>query len=70
MADSSKIFTKDWLIPEIKVGGHIIKNAVVSIVDSENSMMLFGMNDLKKLFRSALNFMSLKSIKSVWNWNF
>lgn len=55
LADGSIIFTEDWLIPEIKVGNHIIKNIIVSVVDSDDSTMLFGMNGLNKLNVFKLN---------------
>ncbi len=55
LADGSIIFTEDWLIPEMKVGNHIIKNIIVSVVDSEESTMLFGMDGLNKLNVFKLN---------------
>lgn len=55
LADGSIIITEDWLIPEMKVGNHILKNIIVSVVDSDDSTMLFGMNGLNKLNVFKLN---------------
>jgi hypothetical protein len=55
IADGSMIACQNWLVPELKIGNQIIKNLTVSVTDSENSMLLFGMDGLKKLNVLKLN---------------
>lgn len=49
IADGSMISCQNWLVPELKVGSQTLKNLTVSVIDSNDSMLLFGMDGLKKL---------------------
>lgn len=55
VADGSIIPCQNWLVPELKIGNHTIKNNTLSVIDSENSMLLFGMDGLNKLKVVKLN---------------
>lgn len=55
IADGNIVECDDWKIPEIKIGNNTIKDITVSVVNSENSMLLFGMDGLKKLNVKSLN---------------
>ena len=49
IADGSMISCQNWLVPELKVGNQTLKNLTLSVIDSNDSMLLFGMDGLKKL---------------------
>ncbi len=49
IADGSIVNCQNWLIPELKIGNKTIKNLTVSVVDSQDSELLFGMDGLNKL---------------------
>ncbi len=55
IADGSIIACQNWLVPKLNIGNQTIKNLIVSVIDSENSMLLFGMGGLKKLKVQELN---------------
>lgn len=55
IADGSMIACQNWLVPEFKIGNQTLKNLTVSVTDSENSMLLFGMDGLNKLNVLKLN---------------
>ena len=55
IADGSIVECEDWKIPEIKIGNNIIKDITVSVINSEDSMLLFGMDGLNKLNVKKLN---------------
>jgi hypothetical protein len=55
IADGTIIDCQNWLIPEIKIANQTLKNITVSVTDSENSMLLFGMDGLEKLNVLQLN---------------
>ena len=55
IADGSIIACQNWLVPELKVGNQTLENLTVSVIDSDNSMLLFGMDGLKKLNVLKLN---------------
>jgi hypothetical protein len=49
IADGSIVECEEWKVPELNVGNQTLKNLTVSVVDSEDSMLLFGMDGLNKL---------------------
>ncbi|MCM4162798.1 MULTISPECIES: retropepsin-like aspartic protease [unclassified Arenibacter] len=55
IADGTVIICEDWLIPEIKVGDRFIRDVIVKVIDSQNSLPLFGMDGLSKLNVQRLN---------------
>lgn len=55
IADGNIVECDDWKIPELKIGKNTIKDITVSVVNSENSMLLFGMDGLNKLNVKRLN---------------
>jgi len=55
LANGLVITCENWLIPEMKIGNQKIKNVNVSVVDSEKSLPLFGMDGLNKLNVLKLN---------------
>lgn len=55
IADGSIVECEDWELPELKIGKNIIKDITVSVVNSENSVLLFGMDGLNKLNVKRLN---------------
>lgn len=55
IANGTVIICENWLIPEIIIGNKKIKNIEVSVVDSENSIPLFGMEGLNRLNVLKLN---------------
>lgn len=55
IADGNIVECDDWKISELKIGKNIIKDITVSVVNSENSILLFGMDGLNKLNVKRLN---------------
>jgi hypothetical protein len=55
IADGSVVECENWKVPELKIGKNIIKDIVVSVINSEESMLLFGMDGLDKLNIKRLN---------------
>lgn len=55
IADGSMVSCQNWLIPELNIGNQIIRNLIVFVTDSENSMLLFGMDGLNRLNVHKLN---------------
>ena len=55
IANGDVVNTEEWLIPELKIRNNTIKNIIVSVVDSEDSIPLFGMDGLNKLNVVKLN---------------
>lgn len=55
MADGSIVECENWKIPELKIGNNTIKDVIVSVINSEDSMLLFGIDGLNKLNVKRLN---------------
>lgn len=49
IADGSIVKCQEWLIPEISIGQNKITNITVSVIDTDDSILLFGMEGLNKL---------------------
>lgn len=49
IADGSIIECDDWKIPKLKIGTNLVENIIVSVVNSDENMLLFGMDGLNKL---------------------
>lgn len=55
IADGSIVECENWKVPEIKIGNSILNNIEVSVINSEDSTLLFGMDGLNKLKVKRLN---------------
>jgi predicted aspartyl protease len=55
IADGSMVECENYKVAEIKIGINTIRNVVVSVINSEDSMLLFGMDGLNKLNVKRLN---------------
>ena len=54
-ADGSKATSEVFILKEIKIGGHIIKNVRASISNSINAPMLLGQSVLQRLGRFTID---------------
>jgi len=55
LADGSIIECENWKLPELKIGNNIIQDVIVSVTNSEDGVLLFGMDGLNKLNVKRLN---------------
>lgn len=55
IADGNIVECENYEISEIKIGNNIIRDVVVSVINSNDSMLLFGMDGLNKLNVKQLN---------------
>jgi predicted aspartyl protease len=55
IADGNIVECENWKVNEINIGNNTIKDIIVSVIDSEDSTLLFGMDGLNKLNVKKLN---------------
>lgn len=55
IANGEIIECEQWMLPILKIGRHEFKNVEISVIDTEDSMLLFGMDGVKLLNVSEIN---------------